>query len=102
MSRGRPKPAISVPTSASRAAPEETKALPQHTVNISSLDELELVSAIGAGNFASVEKRLHLPTQRFLAVKVIKLSLSEEMRKLITQEVTALTNMQGRIIYGGM
>ena len=36
-------------------------------------------------------KRLHLPTQHFLAVKVIKLSLSEEMRKLITQEVTALT-----------
>lgn len=109
MSKGRPKPAISVPVPVPVPVPEESKAIPQHTVNISSLDELEFISAIGAGNFASVEKRLHLPTHRFLAVKVIKLSASEEIKKLITQEVIALNSCKhpnvifshGAIIHAG-
>jgi len=109
MSKGRPKPAIVIPASTAPTAPEETKSLPQHTVDISSLDELEFVSVIGTGNFASVEKRRHLLTNRLMAVKVIKLSASEEMKKLVTQEVTVLNSCKhpnvifshGAIIHSG-
>jgi serine/threonine protein kinase len=109
MSKGRPKPAITVPVPTVPSPPEESKSLPQHTVDISSLDELEFVSVIGAGNFASVEKRRHLLTNRFMAVKVIKLSPSEETKKLITQEVTVLNSCKhpnvifshGAIIHSG-
>lgn len=109
MSKGRPKPAITVPAPSALPVREESKSIPQHTVDISSLDELEFVSVIGAGNFASVEKRRHLLTNRFMAVKVIKLSASEDIKKLITQEVTALNSCKhpnvifshGAIIHGG-
>lgn len=109
MSKGRPKPAIAIPVPTAPSASEETKSLPQHTVDISSLDELEFVSVIGAGNFASVEKRRHLLTNRYMAVKVIKLSASEETKKLVTQEVTVLNSCKhpnvifshGAIIHSG-
>lgn len=90
MSKARPKPSITVPVIVPPTALEETKTLPTHTIDINSLDELELVSSIGAGNFATVEKRRHILTNRFMAVKVIKLSPNEEIKKLITQEVRAL------------
>ena len=60
------------------------------------LQDLQPVSVLGRGNFGVVQKVLHQPTGRVLALKEIALELSEKVKKQVIGEIEAMAESSSR------
>jgi len=69
------------------------------TINESfELQDLQVIKVVGHGNGGVVQKALHLPTSRVLALKVITLDVKESVRKQILLELKTLYKTQSEYV----
>jgi serine/threonine protein kinase len=54
------------------------------------LEDIETLNILGEGSSGMVQKVLHKPTSRFMALKVVPLEVSSQQRKQILLEVKTL------------
>lgn len=74
--------------------------IPHTRLDVTSLAQLEFLQLLGQGNFAVVEKRRHLETNRLVALKRIKLTGNEEEKSQIIQEINTLNTCKNvNVIY---
>jgi len=62
------------------------------------LQDLQVIKLIGHGSGGTVQKALHVPTQRLVALKVITLDVKESVRKQILLELKTLYRTQSEYV----